>query len=171
VEESFWIQTSKTYDSRELNTITKLEWHFSAKVTLQISIVTSPGHCWPIKRKEEIVYFLYLISVPVNEWFLFNAKWAMFKRWWWCLLCIRLTDTFIGIFIELAHRNNSLLFDRSFNSDRLPWVRINQSLLLLLNTLCLAEKQQIPNFIVFGLIWSWLKTTTQSFSVSTFYEE
>jgi hypothetical protein len=39
----------------------------------------------------------------------------------------------------------------SLHSDTLFWFRANQSLLLLINTVCFAEKQQISNFIVFGL--------------------
>ena len=36
----------------------------------------------------------------------------------------------------------------SLHSDTLFWFRANQSLLFLLNAACLAEKQQIYNFIV-----------------------
>ena len=38
----------------------------------------------------------------------------------------------------------SLRVDMSLYSDTLSWFRANQSLLLLLNAACLAEKQQIP---------------------------
>ena len=48
------------------------------------------------------------------------------------------------IFIVLAHWNNSLRADMSLHSDTLFWFRANQSLLFLLNVVCLAEKQQIP---------------------------
>ena len=42
------------------------------------------------------------------------------------------------------------------HSDTLFWFRANQSLLLLLNAACLAEKQQIP-ISVFGLTQSGLE--------------
>ena len=48
------------------------------------------------------------------------------------------------IFIVLAHWNNSTRVDMSLHLDTLFCFRANQSLLLLLNTACLAEKQQIP---------------------------
>jgi hypothetical protein len=129
--------------------LTRTKYNYKAWVTLFCqSNITNINcnitwHCWSIKRKEQIVYFLYLISVSVNEWFLLNSKWAIFKRWWWCPLCIRPTDTLIWTFIELAHRNNSLLFYRSFNSDTLSWFRVNQSLLLLLNARQRSNKYQI----------------------------
>ena len=41
------------------------------------------------------------------------------------------------------HWNNSSLIDISPHSDTLSWLWTNQSLLLLFNTACLAEKQQI----------------------------
>ena len=40
----------------------------------------------------------------------------------------------------------------SLHSDTLSWFRANQSLLFLLNAVCLAEMQQIP--IVWSLIWT-----------------
>jgi len=62
------------------------------------------------------------------------------------------------MFIVLAHWNNSTRVDMSLHSDTVSWFRANQSLLLLLNAACLAEKQQpdqeeklVPIiFIVFG---------------------
>ena len=47
------------------------------------------------------------------------------------------------IFIVLDHWNNSPWVDMSLYSDLLFWFWANQSLLLLLNAACLAEKQQI----------------------------
>jgi hypothetical protein len=44
----------------------------------------------------------------------------------------------------LAHWNNSLWIDMSLHSDTLFWFLANQSLLLLIIAVCLAEKQQIP---------------------------
>ena len=50
--------------------------------------------------------------------------------------------------------NKSLFLQISLHSDTLYWLRANQSLLLRLNfAFLLVEKQQIPNLIVFDLIW------------------
>ena len=54
-------------------------------------------------------------------------------------------------FIVLAHWNNSPWVDMSLHSDTLFWFRANQSLLFLLNAVCLVEKQQIP--ILKSFIW------------------
>jgi hypothetical protein len=51
------------------------------------------------------------------------------------------------IFKVLAHWNNSLREDMSLHSDALFKFQANQSLLLLQNAACLAEKQ-IQKFIV-----------------------
>jgi hypothetical protein len=47
-------------------------------------------------------------------------------------------------FIVPAHWNNNPRINMPLHSDTLFWFRANQSLLLLLNAACLAEKQQIP---------------------------
>ena len=47
-------------------------------------------------------------------------------------------------FYSASSLKNSPRVDMSFHSDTLFWFRSNQSLLLLLNAACLAEKQQIP---------------------------
>jgi hypothetical protein len=59
----------------------------------------------------------------------------------------------------LAHWNKSLTIDITLHSETLSWFRANHSLLLLLNAACLAEKQHIPNPIVFGLTRPWLEST------------
>ena len=46
--------------------------------------------------------------------------------------------------ILLAHWNNSPQINMSPHSDTLSWLWANQSLLFLLNPVCLAEKQQRP---------------------------
>jgi hypothetical protein len=48
------------------------------------------------------------------------------------------------IFIGLAHWNNSRWADMSLHFETLSRFRAIQSLLLLLNAACLAEKQEIP---------------------------
>ena len=59
-------------------------------------------------------------------------------------------NTLSWIFIVLARWNNSPMVDISVHSDTLSWFQTNQSALLF-NTLCLAEKQQIP--ILFYFVW------------------
>ena len=73
-----------------------------------------------------------------------------------------LTYMLSWIFIVLAHWNNSLQVDMSLHSDTLFWFRANQSLFFLLNAACLAEKQEIPIFIVFGLTRPGLEPTIYS---------
>ena len=62
-----------------------------------------------------------------------------------------LTDTLSRIFIVLAHWSNRPQEDMSPHSDTLYWSQADQSLLLLLNAACFAEKQQIP--ILKSLVW------------------
>ena len=54
------------------------------------------------------------------------------------------TDRLSRIFIVLVHWSNSPQADISHNLDTLYRLQADQSLLLLLNTACLVEKQQIP---------------------------
>jgi hypothetical protein len=63
------------------------------------------------------------------------------------------------IFIVLAHWSNSPQIDMLPISDTLSWFRAIQFLLFLLNAACLATKQQISNFIVFGLTRSGFEPT------------
>jgi hypothetical protein len=56
--------------------------------------------------------------------------------------------TLSWIAIVLAHWNNSPQIAMSPHSDTLFWFRANLSLLFLLNTACLAKKQQIPIWIM-----------------------
>ena len=53
------------------------------------------------------------------------------------------TNSLSWICIVQAHGNYSPLIDMSPNSDTLSWFRANQSLPILLNAACLAEKQHI----------------------------
>ena len=49
----------------------------------------------------------------------------------------------LNFYLLLAHWNNSLRVDMLHHLDTLFWFRAIQYLLLLLNAVCLAEKQQI----------------------------
>jgi hypothetical protein len=53
-------------------------------------------------------------------------------------------STIYMFIIYITERNNSPCIDISLISDTLFWFRAKQSLLLLLNAACLAEKQHIP---------------------------
>jgi hypothetical protein len=75
------------------------------------------------------------------------------------------SNTVSLIFIVLVHWNNSLQVDMSLHSDTLFWFRANQSLFLLRNTLCSAEKQQIP--ILRFLIWPEKSSNPQSSALDT----
>ena len=57
-----------------------------------------------------------------------------------------LTNTLSSIFIVLAHWHNSPRQKCRSTRDTLFWFWANQSLFLLLNAACLADKQQIPIF-------------------------
>ena len=97
----------------------------------------------------------------VSEWLLFNTKWSFFF-WlyhgenklhsirWWCPHCTRPT-CLVGFFLVLVHCNKSPWIDMSLHYATLLRFRANQSLLLLLNAACLAEKQQIS--ILQSLVW------------------
>ena len=94
----------------------------------------------------------------VSEWLLFYANSAIFQLYhgnnklifnemmMWSAFYY--TNTLSWIFIVLAHWNNSPQINMSHHSDT---IYPDQSSLFLLNTVCLAEKQQIPIF--FSLVW------------------
>jgi hypothetical protein len=67
-------------------------------------------------------------------------KWSFMYSVGW----IRFVVSYIAGLLQCSHWNNSLWVDMSQHSDTLSWFRVNQSLLFLLNAVCLAEKQQIP---------------------------
>jgi hypothetical protein len=55
-------------------------------------------------------------------------------------------DQHARLYLDSAsHQNNSPQLDMSLHFGILFWFRANQSLLLLLNDACLAEKQQTPD--------------------------
>ena len=69
----------------------------------------------------------------ISEWLLFTANSAI----------VQWDDDEARFVLVLVHWNNSPRVDMSHHSDTLFWFRANQSLLFLLNNVCLAEKQQI----------------------------
>jgi hypothetical protein len=66
-----------------------------------------------------------------REWLLIGANSAIFRSW---------------IFIVLAHWNNSLWIDISPHSVTLSWFRANQSLIFLLNNVCMSEESSVQWF-------------------------
>ena len=90
----------------------------------------------------------------VSEWLLFNANSAIFQLYYgenkllfnemMMSSALFYNNTLSWSLIVLGHWNNSPRVDMSLHSDTLSWIRANQSLLFLLNAVCLAEKQQIP---------------------------
>jgi hypothetical protein len=90
----------------------------------------------------------------VSDWLLINANSAIFLLYhgenklifneMMTRSALYYTNTLSWIFIVLDNWNNSPRIDMSLHSDTLSRFRANQSLLFLLNAVCLAEKQQIP---------------------------
>ena len=88
----------------------------------------------------------------LSEWLLFNSKWEISKPYNdknkyipWDDNDLFVLDQHIKLdFIVLAHWSNNPQINMSPHLDTLSWFRANQSLLFLLNAVCLAEKQQIP---------------------------
>jgi hypothetical protein len=90
----------------------------------------------------------------VIKWLLFNANSAIFQLYhgedrlifneMMMRSALYKTNTLSWICIVLAHWTNSLLIYMSPHPDTLSWFRVNQSLLFLLNAVCLEGKQRIP---------------------------
>ena len=88
------------------------------------------------------------------NWLLFQLKWVEFQLYLWqeqvtfdemiMISTFYYTNTLSWIFIVWAHWNNSPSVDMSLHLNTLSWFRPNQSLLFLLNTSCLAEKNKKP---------------------------
>jgi hypothetical protein len=103
------------------------------------------------------IVFLYLLFPrdTIIEWFLFNAKWAIFQLYhdttrtryineMIILSTLYLTNKLSWIFIVLAHWNNCpQVVDTSLHFDTLSWFQAKQPLLLLLNAVWLTEMQKI----------------------------
>jgi hypothetical protein len=97
---------------------------------------------------------IHLVMRGVSEWLLFNANSAIFQLYHgenklifneiMMRSALFYSNTLSWIFIVLGYWNNSPREDMSHHSNTLFWFRANQSLLLILNAACLAEKQHIP---------------------------
>ena len=88
----------------------------------------------------------------VSAWLLFNAISAIFQLYYgenklivnemMIRSALYQTNRLSLIFIVLAHWNNSPRVDISIHSYTLFWFWANQSLLFLLNAVCLADKKK-----------------------------
>ena len=86
----------------------------------------------------------------------------------WHITLIQHSDT-LPWFNTLTHYLDSTLWHITLiqHSDTLPWFKANLSLFLLLNAVCLLEKQQIP--ILKFLVWPDLRSTTLKTSTLTLH--
>ena len=66
-------------------------------------------------------------------------------RWWWCPLCTRQVE------LDFYSASSLKQVRGCRPTDTLFWFWVKQTLLLLLDTVCLAEKQHIP--ILQFLVW------------------
>ena len=109
------------------------------------------------------------------------AKWALFSDIMAKVWYIRLYDTNVRFVLYqypyLDFLSASSLKQPSagrhvvaFDTDTLFRVLTNQSLHFFLNAVCLAEKQQIANLCVFGLILRGSNSRYHALLVSTFLE-
>ena len=129
-------------------------------------------HLWLcFTSKTIILWILHKICMSadsrVNGWLLFNTKLAIFQLYhgkykihsmrWWCKLCTRPAHL-VGSFIVLAHWNNRSRVDMSFHLGTFSRIWANKTMLLLINAVCLAEKQQIA----ICLIWPRFEPTIYS---------
>jgi hypothetical protein len=84
--------------------------------------------------------------MPTQQFFSYIK---LFSMRWWGPFCTRPTHLIVFHSASLLKQQSA---DRHVpHSDTLFWFRANQSLLLLLNAVCLAEKQQIS--ILKSLVW------------------
>ena len=96
-----------------------------------------------------------MIRSPFDEWLLFNAKWARFQPYHGENKLYQGDDNDDNVrfvldqYAEMDFYSANSLKQQSADRYVAPlgtlfWFWANQSLLFLLNTVCLAEKQQIP---------------------------
>ena len=105
--------------------------------------------------------FSYKKHILLSEWLLFNTNSANFQLYHGEIKLIfnemmmrsalYQINLLSWLFIGLAHWNNSPQIDMSPHLDILLLFLANQSLVFLLNAMCLCKKATNTNFIVFGL--------------------
>ena len=119
-------------------------------------------------REEQFSYIWHVNHECFSERVLFNTNCTYFQlylgenklhsvKWWWLPLCtLYLTNVLNWIFIELAHWNNSPKVDMSLYTDTLFWFRAKQSLLLLLDAVCLVFRlRRTRVWSTIYRTWSW----------------
>ena len=109
-----------------------LSWLITVSVTRVTWRVPLMEHTWLLYHGESNLHF--------NEMMMIMMMSALYQ-----------TNTLIWIFIMRAHCKNRRRIDMSFHSHTLFWFWANQSFVLLISAMCLAEKQQNICLIVFGL--------------------
>jgi hypothetical protein len=116
-------------------------------------------------RGDNYIASVFDVSIQILYWLVFTigrfcicwvSKWLLFNSAIFHVyhgeLCTRPTSNMLSwIFIVLAHWNNSPWVDMSLHANTLSWFQAKQSLLFLLNAVCLAEKQQIS--ILYSMVW------------------
>ena len=90
-----------------------------------------------ISWREQVTFFQ--LYYGENKYIFSAISWWERATMRWCLLCTRQTRSVVFV---LAYWTISLRVDMSLYSDTLSLFQAYQSLLLLLNVACLAEKQQ-----------------------------
>ena len=122
---------------------------------------------YKVNKFKSDIYFIqyymynYITTLTFLEWVIdccltpneqvFSYITARTSYIWWGDVCFVLDQHDWLNFTVLAYWNNSLQADMSLHSDTLSRIRAMKSWLLLLNIVCLAEKQQIP--ILLSLVW------------------
>ena len=92
---------------------------------------TKLGHMIPLWKGKKPIYFGVITIIPFDN--LYDGR---------ILWCTHFLFSYImmgWIFIVLVHWNNNLLVDIPIHSDSFSRLWVNQSLLLLLNSVCLEE--------------------------------
>jgi hypothetical protein len=107
-------------------------WLITMSVTRITRRVPLMEHTWLLYHGESNLHFNEMIMIMMMS--------ALYQ-----------TTTLIWIFIMRAHCNNRLRIDMLLHSHTLFWFRANQSFVLLISAMCLAEKQKNICLIVFGL--------------------
>ena len=116
----------------------------------------SYSHSWLITVS--VTRITWRVPLMEHSWFLYHGETNLhFNEMMMIMMMIMMmsalyhTNTLIWIFIMRAHCNNRLRIDMSLHSHTLFWFWANQSFVLIISAMYLAEKQQNICLIVFGL--------------------
>ena len=141
-----WLATGRWFSlGTPVSSTNKTDRHDITEILLKVALNTINQ---PVFRDR--------MSEWVIVWLLFNVIWAIFQLYHGenklhLMMMVMIMSAVYFIFIVQALRNHSLRIDMSLHLHTLSWFWANQSLLWLLKTMCLVEKQQIP--ILYSLVW------------------